>query len=381
MSLPKAVLGVLLAGGKSSRMGGGDKCLMPLAGAPMLSHVVGRLRPQVTELILNANGDLARFAAFGLPIVEDYLGDHAGPLAGIHAAIHWAKTNRPESRFIITAATDTPFFPTDLVARFLSSLVGSEPRLLVARSDEGVHPIFGLWPVQLGPEIEKSLTSGMRKVQAWVSEHQAQEIFFPRMEIGGRNIDPFFNVNRPDDLAEAEAVLRIDAARPPVFGIAGWKNSGKTTLATRLVSELTERGYVVTAIKHAHESFDIDQPGRDSHRLREAGARRVILSSPKRWALMHELGSSPELPFEDILSQTGPCDLVLVEGFKREHFPKIEIRREGATSQLPLASVPGLVAVASDRPEQEADPVPIFHLDDIRGITDFIAKHLNLPLK
>jgi len=96
---------------------------------------------------------------------------------------------------------------------------------------------------------------------------------------------------------------------------------------------------------------------------------------------MHELGSSPELPFEDILSQTGPCDLVLVEGFKREHFPKIEIRREGATSQLPLASVPGLVAVASDRPEQEADPVPIFHLDDIRGITDFIAKHLNLPLK
>ena len=263
MSLPKAVLGVLLAGGKSSRMGGGDKCLMPLAGAPMLSHVVGRLRPQVTELILNANGDLARFAAFGLPIVEDCLGDHAGPLAGIHAAIHWAKTNRPESRFIITAATDTPFFPTDLVARFLSSLVGSEPRLLVARSDEGVHPIFGLWPVQLGPEIEKSLTSGMRKVQAWVSEHQAQEIFFPRMEIGGRNIDPFFNVNRPDDLAEAEAVLRIDAARPPVFGIAGWKNSGKTTLATRLVSELTERGYVVTAIKHAHESFDIDQPGRD----------------------------------------------------------------------------------------------------------------------
>ena len=134
------------------------------------------------------------------------------PLRASMPALNGPITNRPESRFIITAATDTPFFPTDLVARFLASLVGSEPRLLVARSDEGVHPIFGLWPVSLAPELEKSLTSGMRKVQAWVSEHQAQEIFFPRMEIGGRNIDPFFNVNRPDDLAEAEAVLRIDAA-------------------------------------------------------------------------------------------------------------------------------------------------------------------------
>jgi molybdopterin-guanine dinucleotide biosynthesis protein B len=167
--------------------------------------------------------------------------------------------------------------------------------------------------------------------------------------------------------------------RPPVFGIAGWKNSGKTTLTARLVAELTERGYAVTAIKHAHESFDIDQPGRDSYRLRQAGARRVILSSPKRWALMHELGNSPELPFEDILSETGPCDLVLVEGFKREVFPKIEIRREGATSQLPLTSAPGIVAVASDRPDQETDPVPIFHLDDIAAMADFIARHSNLP--
>lgn len=381
MNLPEAVLGVLLAGGKSSRMGGGDKCLQPLAGVPMLTHVLERLRPQVSELILNANGDLARFAAFGLPIVKDRIGDHAGPLAGIHAALEWAIANRPESRFVITAATDTPFFPTDLVARFLASLAGGEPRLLIARSEEGVHPIFGLWPVSLVLELEKSLTNGMLKVQAWVREHQAQEIFFPKMEIGGRKIDPFFNLNRPEDLAEAEAVLRGSTARPPVFGIAGWKNSGKTTLAARLVAELTERGYAVTAIKHAHESFDIDQPGRDSYRLREAGARRVILSSPKRWALMHELGSSPEIPFEDLLSQTGPCDLVLVEGFKREDFPKIEIRRGGATSQLPLTSAPDIVAVASDRPDQETDPVPIFHLDDIRGIADFIARHSGLPLR
>jgi molybdopterin-guanine dinucleotide biosynthesis protein B len=165
---------------------------------------------------------------------------------------------------------------------------------------------------------------------------------------------------------------------PPVFGIAGWKNSGKTTLAARLVTELTERGYAVTAIKHAHDSFDIDQPGRDSYRLRKAGARRVILSSPKRWALMHELGDGLEIPFKNILSEAGPCDLVLVEGFKHESFPKIEIRREGGASRQPLTSAPEVVAVASDRPGEETESLPIFHLDDIRGIADFIAGHLNL---
>jgi molybdopterin-guanine dinucleotide biosynthesis protein A len=212
MVLPAAVVGVLLAGGKSSRMGGGDKCLLPLAGKPMLTHIIERLSPQVSDLVLNANGDVSRFAAFGLPVIVDRLGGQAGPLAGVHAGIEWAVANRPRSRFVITAATDTPFFPIDLVARFLASLEGGKPKLLVARSEEGVHPIFGLWPVSLAPAIETSLAGGMRKVQAWVREHQAEEISFPIGEIGGHKIDPFFNVNRPDELAEAEVLLRGEAA-------------------------------------------------------------------------------------------------------------------------------------------------------------------------
>jgi molybdenum cofactor guanylyltransferase len=212
MVLPAAVVGVLLAGGKSSRMGGGDKCLLPLAGKPMLTHIIERLRPQVSDLVLNANGDVSRFAPFGLTMVMDRLGGQAGPLAGVHAGMGWAIANRPESRFVITAATDTPFFPTDLVARFLASLEGGKPKLLVARSEEGVHPIFGLWPVSLLTSIETSLAGGMRKVQAWIREHQAEEIFFPTGEIGGRKIDPFFNVNRPEELAEAEVLLRGEVA-------------------------------------------------------------------------------------------------------------------------------------------------------------------------
>ena len=129
----------------SSRMGGGDKCLLPLAGRPILAHVIERLKPQVAELIISANGDPARFSAFGLPVVEDRLDFYAGPLAGILAGLEWARTNRPESRFAITAASDTPFLPADLVDRLRSASGEGEANLVVARSAEGMHPVFGLW--------------------------------------------------------------------------------------------------------------------------------------------------------------------------------------------------------------------------------------------
>jgi molybdopterin-guanine dinucleotide biosynthesis adapter protein len=166
---------------------------------------------------------------------------------------------------------------------------------------------------------------------------------------------------------------------PPLFGIAGWKNSGKTTLMVRLIGELTRRGYAVSVIKHAHAKFEIDHEGRDSFKMREAGAGQVALSSPRRFALMRELADAPEMSFKEVLAYAGPCDLVLVEGFKREAFPKIEIRRAGAQSRDPLhGTVPQIVAVASDRPETEKDPVPIFELEDISGMADFIVGHLGL---
>jgi molybdopterin-guanine dinucleotide biosynthesis protein A len=206
--LPEIVVGVLLAGGRSSRMGGGDKCLLPLAGRPILTHIIDRLSTQVSDLVINANGELARFSEFGLPVIADRLGGHVGPLAGVHAGIAWARANRPESRFVITAATDTPFFPGDLVSRFCSAIKGGDPRLLVARSEEGVHQVFGLWPVTLASALEHSLESGMRKVGDWVKAHGAEEVAFPPGKIGGRFIDPFFNINRQEDLAEAEALLQ-----------------------------------------------------------------------------------------------------------------------------------------------------------------------------
>jgi len=130
----------------------------------------------------------------------------AGPLAGIHAGLEWVKANRPDLRHAVSVATDTPFFPADLVQRFLSH-AGDSSTLLVARSEEGLHPVMGLWPVTLAPEIEASLKRGERKVGKWVAAHGAKEVFFTEVEVGGRRIDPFFNINRAEDLAEANVLL------------------------------------------------------------------------------------------------------------------------------------------------------------------------------
>lgn len=157
-----------------------------------------------------------------------------------------------------------------------------------------------------------------------------------------------------------------------VFGIAGWKNSGKTTLTERLVAELTRRGYSVATVKHAHHAFDIDKEGADSWRHRAAGAREVAIVSGRRWALMHELRNEAEPTLADILARLSPCDLVLVEGYKREPHRKIETRRRDAKDATPLsAGDPNVVAIASDYPVT-GDAIPVFGLDDIAAIADFI---------
>ncbi|WP_159587913.1 molybdopterin-guanine dinucleotide biosynthesis protein B [Chelativorans xinjiangense] len=163
-----------------------------------------------------------------------------------------------------------------------------------------------------------------------------------------------------------------------VFGITGWKNSGKTTLTVRLTAALTKRGLKVATVKHAHHSFEVDRPGTDSFRHREAGAVETAIISSRRWALMHELRGEDEPSLADILARLSPSDLVLVEGYKREPHPKIECRRLDALDRTPLAgAVPGVVAVASDSPD-EKESLPLFSLDDVEAIADFIVRHLGI---
>jgi molybdopterin-guanine dinucleotide biosynthesis protein B len=165
---------------------------------------------------------------------------------------------------------------------------------------------------------------------------------------------------------------------PKVFGIAGWKNSGKTGLAVRLVTEFTRRGYRISTMKHAHHDFDIDKVGADSFRHREAGAHEVALVSGTRYAIMHEMRGEPEPAFEEIFSRLAPCDLVLIEGYKREPIPKIEARRLQSANREPLAPTdPHIAAIAADHPVADTS-LPVFDLDDTTGIADFIAATVGL---
>jgi len=162
-----------------------------------------------------------------------------------------------------------------------------------------------------------------------------------------------------------------------LYGVTGWKDTGKTGLMERLVTEITGRGFSVSTVKHAHHATEIDHPGRDSYRHREAGAREVLVASPVRWALMHELRGAPEPPLEELLARLSPADLVLIEGYKREAHPKIETHRAGAGRGI-LARENGTIrAVASDTGLQGLS-VPVLHLDDTQAIADFILREVGL---
>lgn len=198
----RSTMGVVLAGGLARRMGGGDKPLRMLGGRPLLDHVLARLAPQVSLVIVNANGDPARFASWGLPVVADGLPDYPGPLAGILAALDWAAAERPDIAWVASAPGDGPFLPSDLVARLHAARAAAGVPLACARSGGQAHPPIGLWPVGLRGDLRAALIAGERKIDRWTARHGCAHADWPATPV-----DPFFNANAPEDLAEAEALL------------------------------------------------------------------------------------------------------------------------------------------------------------------------------
>ena len=209
-------LGVILAGGLATRMGGGDKGLLPLGDGTILDQVIARLRPQVAGMGLNANGDPDRFAHLGLPVLPDPLPDFPGPLVGVLAGLDWAATQGAET--IVTVAADTPFFPENLIAHLIETASDMPHPLVLAATPRGTdektksmsrsglirHPTFGLWPTALRDDLRAALQDGLRKVVIWTEKHGGREALF---DIPG---DPFFNVNTPEDLARAQALMKDD---------------------------------------------------------------------------------------------------------------------------------------------------------------------------
>jgi molybdenum cofactor guanylyltransferase len=193
-------LGVVLAGGLARRMGGGDKARIRIGGKTILERVLARLAPQCSAVIINANGDPARFADTGLPVVPDSVPDFVGPLAGILAGLDWAAVHAPAVADVVSTPGDCPFLPTDLVARLTAARRAAGLPLACARSGEWRHPVLGLWPVALRHDLRRALVEeGQRKIEVWTARHGVAIADWPATPV-----DPFFNVNTPEDAAEAE---------------------------------------------------------------------------------------------------------------------------------------------------------------------------------
>jgi molybdenum cofactor guanylyltransferase len=202
MSSFPPTLGLVLAGGLARRMGGGDKALLRIGHATILERVLERLTPQCSRVILNANGDPSRFAFTGLPVVADHVPDFAGPLAGVLAGLDWAAAQAPDVAYVASVPGDCPFLPRDLVARLHAARGAENKSLACARSGEWRHPVVGLWPVALRDDLRGALIDeGLHKIEAWTARHGVAIADWP-----AEPVDPFFNVNTPEDAAEADRI-------------------------------------------------------------------------------------------------------------------------------------------------------------------------------
>jgi molybdopterin-guanine dinucleotide biosynthesis protein A len=191
--------GLILAGGLARRMGGGDKTLIRIGEKTILERAMARLDSQCAGLLINANGDVSRFARFGHPVVADDIAGFAGPLAGILAGLDWVAANAPAIEWVVSVPGDCPFLPRDLVARLHAAREAKTLPLACARSGEWRHPVVGLWPVALRHDLRRALGAGLRKIEAWTQTHGVALAAWP-----AEPVDPFFNVNTPEDAAEAE---------------------------------------------------------------------------------------------------------------------------------------------------------------------------------
>lgn len=205
MKASESVIGVILAGGLARRMGGGDKCLLPLAGKTLLQRTIDRAQPQVAKLLLNANGNSLRFARTRLPVIADAYPNNPGPLAGIHAAFVWMQVNAPNAEWLVSFASDTPFFPDNFVEALFEAAQKSDQRLVVATSKSQIHPVFCLWHRSLTSAIAAQLVTGeVPRLQEWIKAREPLEVNF-----SAEGYDPFFNINTPQDLYTAEPLAAL----------------------------------------------------------------------------------------------------------------------------------------------------------------------------
>ncbi|WP_415894323.1 molybdenum cofactor guanylyltransferase MobA [Neptuniibacter sp. PT8_73] len=361
MHNPDQVTAVILAGGMARRMGGVDKGWMELNGKPLIKHVLDVVQPQVARCMINANRSMDAYGTLGLPVISDLEGDFQGPLMGIATGLHHAATD-----WVLFAPCDGPFLPPVLVRRMLLQAREQKAEIAVATDGKRMQPVVALIHRDLLGSVQKALASGERKIDRWYAQHNYTEVDFSDFP------EAFTNVNRRDDLDDLQQM-------PKLLGFAAWSGTGKTTLLKKLIPALKEDGIRVGVIKHAHHKFDVDHPGKDSYELRKAGADQMLISSGKRWALMVEQDQGDRPSLNHMLSRMDHSllDLVLVEGFKQESFPKIELHRKEINKGLMYLEDENIIAVASDEPLQLHRELPLFNINDTDEILRFIKEYIS----
>lgn len=419
----EAVTGVILAGGRGTRMGGIDKGLVEVAGLPMVEHVLSSVERQAVAIAINANRSTERYARYGHPVIPDRMDGFQGPLAGMASALESAATE-----FVLFVPCDSPLVDASLGPRLHAVLAERGADIAVAHDGERMHPVFVLLRRTVRSGLEDFLARGERKIDRWFAEENTEVVDFSDLP------DMFLNVNREEDRIRLQARLerepapvrapasdsdsdsdtgRGDAAagarreparpagrrarsghrpgaagrdptrrRPPVVGFAGYSGSGKTTLATAVVRALAEAGIRVAAVKHAHHSFDIDRPGKDSYELRRAGAVQTLIGSRQRWALVTETDLRREPTLDELVDRLdwGSVDIVLVEGFKHAEVRKIAV---GRGPESPLVDDPFVIAVATPGTiggtDAGATDLPRLDLDRPDHVARFIVERFLTP--
>lgn len=366
---------VILAGGKGRRMGGKEKALIPLLDRPLLSYVLESISGQVAPIALNINTNLDQFYKYGYQIIEDPIKGHLGPLAGILASLNWAHTLN--QKWVLTLPCDTPFLPKNIVGEMIKAKNNDlSLDLVVARSKGYNHPVIALWKSELSSKLKISLEEGIRKIDLFTANLKIGYVDFD----SNKNIqfDPFTNLNSPLDLIYAQQIL---GKLPPFFGLAGWSGSGKTTLCTKLIENFTKIGIKVGTLKHAHHKFELDRPGKDSFNLRKAGSRPMIISSKERFALIQENDDNEEKSLFQMLEMFAKdpiqkCDLIIVEGFKNEPIPKIEVYRKVIGKPELYKEDNNIFAIATDTIINAS--IPILDLNKVNSISDYILKKFQI---
>ena len=294
-----------------------------------------------------------------------------GPLAGIASALRDVRTS-----YLLVCPCDTPHPPTDLAQRLYNTLIEYDADIAVADDGKRIHPVFCLIKTNLRPSLSEYLAQGGRKIDRWFDKLKTVSCNFDD------SVDAFRNINTPEDLKKLEMeMINTNDSTPPIIGFCAHSGTGKTTLLKQIIPILKDKGFKLGIVKHAHHNFDTDQPGKDSYELRKAGAKNMLVSSSRRWALINEhLSENEEATLDelvDIITRQS-LDIVLVEGFKRETFAKIELHRRGLDHPYMYSRDSHVVALATDEDPPSDITIPILDINDPEQIANFVIEYCRL---